>query len=104
MRIRRPISREENFIRREKLADDAAAGKLVLPDAIKRCRVALGLTQQQFAMRFGLTRIKVSQLETGRANPTQETLMKIAAPFGLTLGFLPRRRDTLTDKTTIGAD
>jgi len=101
MPIRRPISREERLVRREELANEAAAGRLALPGAIRRCREALGLTQQEFAVRFGLTRIKVIQLETGRANPTQETLTKIAAPFGFTLGFVPRSRDAGTDKAIL---
>ncbi len=91
MPIRRTVSREEKLARREALAKEAADGTLALPGAIRRCREALGLTQDEFAVRFGLTRIQVSQLETGRANPTQETLLKIGAAFGFTLGFVPRR-------------
>jgi len=104
MRMRGSISREEKLARREELANQAAAGKLALPEAIRRCRQALGLTQQEFAVRFGLTRIKVSQLEMGHANPTQETLTKIGAPFGFTLGFIPRIRDPKADETALGAD
>jgi putative transcriptional regulator len=93
MPIRRSVSREEKLARRQELAKEAANGMLALPGAIRQCREALGLTQQEFAVRFGLTRLQVSHLETGRSNPTQETLMKIGAPFGFTLGFVPRKQE-----------
>jgi len=35
MPIRRPISREERLVRREELANEAAAGRLALPGAIR---------------------------------------------------------------------
>ena len=91
MPIRKAVSRDEKLARREELARAAREGQLVLPDAIRQCREALGLTQQEFADRFSLTRLQVSHLETGRSNATQETLMRIAAPFGFTVGFVPRK-------------
>lgn len=88
----RPPDREEKLARRTALADKAAAGGLRLPQAVREMRRALGLTQARFAERFGLTRQQVIDLELGRANPTQETLQRIARPFGFTLGFVPRVR------------
>ena len=93
MRIRSPVPREERLARREELAKAAREGRLALPSAIRQCREALGLTQQEFATRFGLTRLQVSHLETGRSNPTQDTLLKIGTPFGFMLGFVPRKEE-----------
>jgi transcriptional regulator with XRE-family HTH domain len=87
---KRPLTREEKLARREEIARRAAAGDLRLPDAIRDIRQALGLTQAQFAERFGLTRIQLIDLEKGRANPTHETLTRIAKPFGFVVGFVPR--------------
>lgn len=86
----RPLSRDEKLALRTELADKAAAGALRLPDAIREIRRALGLTQAQFAGRFGFTRQQVIDLELGRGNPTLDTLQRIAAPFGFQLGFVPQ--------------
>ena len=94
---RSALPRTEKLARREELARSAREGQLALPGAIRQCRDALGLTQQEFADRFGLSRLLVIQLETGRSNAKQETLMKIAAPFGFTLGFVPRKPDAATE-------
>lgn len=88
---RLPIPKEEKLARREELARKAGQGELALPGAIRQCRQALGLTQQEFADRFGLTRLQVIALEKGRSNATEETLRKIGSPFGFALGFIPRR-------------
>lgn len=87
---RRPLMREEKLARREAIALRAASGDLRLPGAVRDLREALGLTQAEFAARFGLTRLQVIALEKGEANPTRETLERIARPFGFTLGFVPQ--------------
>ncbi|HIJ38452.1 MAG TPA: helix-turn-helix transcriptional regulator [Rhodospirillaceae bacterium] len=89
---KRPLTRDEKFDRREVIARRAADGSLVLPEAIRDIRNALGLTQADFADKFGLTRIQLIELEKGRANPTQETLARIGKPFGFVLGFVPKAK------------
>jgi DNA-binding XRE family transcriptional regulator len=81
------LSKEEQRSRREDLFRRASTGDLVLPGAVRDIRKSLGMTQKVFAEKFGLTRIQVIELENGKANPTQETLMKIARPFGFKIGF-----------------
>ncbi|MCE6966946.1 helix-turn-helix domain-containing protein, partial [Cereibacter sphaeroides] len=39
-----------------------------------------------------ITRLQVIALEAGKANPTLETLQKIATPFGFQVGFVARGR------------
>lgn len=53
-------------------------------------RKSLGLTQEQFAAITGNTKRQVLEIETGKANPTVETLERIAQLFGFTLGFVPK--------------
>lgn len=83
-------TREERRAARLALIERAERGDLVLPEAIRDIRLALDMTQTEFAEAFRLTRRQVSELENGRANATAETMTRIARPFGLTLGFVPR--------------
>jgi transcriptional regulator with XRE-family HTH domain len=87
---KRPLTREEISARRAEVTRKAFRGELRFPEALREIRQALGLTQDEFAERFGLTRARVIELEKGRANPTIETLDKICRPFGFVVGFVPR--------------
>jgi transcriptional regulator with XRE-family HTH domain len=64
-------------------------------------RAAQGLTQEQIGERSGLGLRKVQQLESGRANPTIDTLALLAIGLGVDVSALlapdappltPRRR------------
>jgi DNA-binding XRE family transcriptional regulator len=101
---KRPLTRDEKFDRREEIALRAANGTLTLPEAIRDIRNALGLTQADFADKFGLTRIQLIELEKGRANPTQETLARIGKPFGFVLGFVPKAGKIPPSATDMSGD
>jgi putative transcriptional regulator len=88
-RMRKP-NKDEIRARRTDISARARAGKLSLPSAIPEIRHALGLNQQEFAKLFRLTLRQVKELERGIANPTAETLNRIAKVFGFSLGFVPR--------------
>lgn len=96
-----PLSSEEKRARRSAVSMKAFRGELRFPGAIREIRDSLGLTQAEFAKRFGLTRLQLIDLEKGRANPTVETLDKIGKVFGFSVGFVPRkgavRPDTLEE-------
>lgn len=83
-----PLSRDEKSARREEVRNRAASGDLRFPDAIRDIRNSLGMSQSEFATKFGLTRVQVIALEKGKANPTLETLQKIGRVFGFTVGFV----------------
>lgn len=83
-----PLTRGEKQARREDVRNRAAAGELRFPEAIRDIRHSLGLSQIDFASRFGLTRRQLIELEKGKANPTLETLEKIGRVFGFTVGFV----------------
>lgn len=89
-RVRRPPP-EDRMAMREALHDDVAAGRVEWAEGLRRMRRSLGMTQDGFARAFRLTRRQVVDMEAGRANPTAETLAKVARPFGFRVGFVPRR-------------
>lgn len=75
---------------RRALAERARAGDLRLPDAVVEIRKGIGMTQEEFAKMLSLTRRQVAEMEAGTANPTLETLDKIARLFGLSVGLVPK--------------
>ncbi|MBY3433632.1 helix-turn-helix transcriptional regulator [Rhizobium laguerreae] len=77
---------------RARLSERAAAGELKFPSAVVEIRKSLGLTQEQFSKITGITKRQVFEIETGKANPTVETLERIAQLFGFTVGFVPKER------------
>lgn len=62
---------------------------------IRARREAAGLTQAEVAERAGLHVITMSRLENDQANPTLQTLQRLATALGCTvsdlLGTKPRR-------------
>ncbi|NUB17583.1 helix-turn-helix domain-containing protein [Azospirillum brasilense] len=82
--------REEQRAAREALALAAQSGDLRLPDAVRRMRQAMGLSQEDFGRVFHLTRRQVSELETGKGDPKISTLNRLARVFGFTVGFVPK--------------
>lgn len=48
------------------------------------------VTQEKFAELVGVTKRQIAEIETGKGNPTVETLHKIGKLFGFTLGFVPK--------------
>lgn len=83
-------TKEEVHVLRQLLAERARHGALRLPGAVVEIRKSFGMTQAQFANTLGLMRRQVAEIEAGTANPTLETLEKIAKLFGFTVGFVPK--------------
>jgi len=73
------------------LAERASKADLRLPLAVAEIRKGFGLTQEEFAKLLSLTRRQIAEIETGKANPTLETLEKIGRLFGFVVGFVPRQ-------------
>lgn len=82
--------KEEISILRAQIRERAASGELKLPEAVGEIRRSLGLTQASFAQITGLTTRQVAEIETGKGNPTLQTLKKIGSLFGFKVGFVPR--------------
>jgi putative transcriptional regulator len=83
-------SKSEVLSNRVTLADRARKADLRLPNAVADIRKGFGLTQQEFADLLSLTRRQIAEIETGKANPTLETLEKIGRLFGFVVGFVPK--------------
>jgi two-component system response regulator len=73
----------------------AADLKILLGNAIKSTRSALGISQEELAARAGLHRTYVSDVERGMRNPSIESVEKLAAALELSL-------PTLFEKTAHG--
>ncbi len=85
-----PRSRDPAAIRllRDQFAEDIAAGRLDIGQAVKRMRQISGLTQEQFARHRGLSLLTLKRVENNRGNPTVGTLNQIGDIFGLKVGFV----------------
>lgn len=57
-------------------------------DAVRRARMAAGLTQEELADRAGLDRSYIGGVERGDRNPTLSVIEKFAQGLGLTLAEL----------------
>ena len=79
---------------RDQLAIDVAAGRLGIAQAVKRMREISGLTQEQFAQHRGLSLLTLKRVESGRGNPTVETLNSIGSIFGLKVAFVHANPET----------
>jgi DNA-binding XRE family transcriptional regulator len=87
------LSPEERREARLSLYQALEAGELDLAETVRRMRQVAGMTQAEFAERVaGVSRLTISQIERGEGNPTLETLNRIGAAFGLTLGFVRNPR------------
>lgn len=85
-------------IRKEKemLYADLEMGRLTLGQATRRMRMIVGLTQVEYAEKVLKIYPRVlMEIEKDRGNPTLETLYKIGRSFGLKVGFVRERRETL---------
>jgi putative transcriptional regulator len=92
---------------RNRLQDAIEQGGYPWHKSVLHMRRALGLTQEQFAKAFKLTKRQVTQIEAGTANPTIETLGKIGRPFGFQIGYIPiasNRPDPLSDDAVCAGD
>ncbi len=56
---------------------------MTIGERIKAVRKAKGLTQVQFADMIGIAGASLSLLESGRNNPSRQTIMAICSQFGI---------------------
>jgi len=65
-----------------------------LISALKARREMLQVTQAQLAALSGVSPRTLKAFESGKGNPTLETLVKLADALGLELSFQVKRKDT----------
>ena len=63
--------------------------------AVKACREELGLTQEQLAHDSGLHQRWISNVETGKRNPSYASLRRLAAGLDLTASELIARAEQI---------
>ncbi|MDO4241338.1 MAG: helix-turn-helix domain-containing protein [Microbacteriaceae bacterium] len=86
---------------REKTAKNTPAiGKILLGKRLKHFRQAAGLTLEQLSSQIDLSPSQLSMFETGRRNPREDTLRRLAQIFGIEPGAFyateaPTRRSAL---------
>jgi transcriptional regulator with XRE-family HTH domain len=69
--------------------------KRALGEAVKARRETLGLTQEQVANNSGLHQRWLSNVETGKRNPSYESLRRLAAGLGLSASELIARAEQI---------
>ena len=97
-RAKKPVSPEAAANRREQFYADIATNALTISQAVLAMRKISRLTQAEFAKHRGISVQSLKQIEAGTANPTVDTLQKIADIFGLKIGFVDSGRGEKGEK------
>jgi transcriptional regulator with XRE-family HTH domain len=66
-----------------------------LGEAVRQLREERSMTQEAVAQAAGITTATLSLIERGQANPTWDTVKKIAAALGSSMGGLGKLADKL---------
>lgn len=82
------ICNEESTVLERTAGDDATALVSVVAGNIRALRERAGLTLSELAVAAGVGKSTLSQLESGRGNPSIETLWAIARALGVPFGRL----------------
>jgi transcriptional regulator with XRE-family HTH domain len=65
------------------VGNSSAPFELPFGAALRRLRLAKGLSQEQLGLEAGVQRNFISLIETGQNQPTISTIAKLARPLGL---------------------
>ena len=57
-------------------------------ERIREIRKSFGLSGEKFGERIGLKKVAISQIETGRSMPTEQTVLSICREFGVSEDWL----------------
>ena len=91
-RLKKPSNAE--FLARQKEIDDRVrAGGISLSDGLRELRKVYGMTQTQLSRLTKVPRYQVSDIESGKANPTRDTLNRLLKPFGYVVGIVSPDRE-----------
>lgn len=77
------------------------SGSMSVGQAVAAMRRISKLTQPEFAKHRGLSVQSLRLIEADKANPTIETLEKIANIFGLQVGFVPRSSEKISARELV---
>ena len=96
----RKLSEEDKRNVRETIADRLAAGEVTLGEAVRLMRLAVGMTQANYAKMVGVDIRVLIAVEKGQGNPRFDSLEKIAKPYGLAVSPV----NLLLEVSNSGAD
>ncbi len=83
---------------RGKLFQGVISNEISIAEAVKLMHLISPLTQPEFAKYSGISLQSLKQVIAGKGNPTVDTLNKIAAVYGLQVGFVPIQRSHAVKK------
>lgn len=63
--------------------------RVALIGELIKARKEKGITQKQLEEMSGIKQPVIARMETGKANPQIETVLKVLAPLGMTLAIVP---------------
>lgn len=73
-------------------------------ERIKELRMVLGITQEEFGKKIGLTRSAISYLESGRSKLTEKTLFLICITFDVSKEWLKFGTGNMFITYTVGEE
>lgn len=79
---------------RRALFEGVMNNRLTVGEAVRLMQKISRLTQVEFAAHRGVSVRVLKEIIAGTANPTVETLNKIAVIFGMEVGFVAKREPT----------
>ena len=86
------MDHERDRLDRDQMYTQISTGKLSLAQAIKCMRQLSKLTQPEFAIHRGISLDTLRMLESGKGNPTVDTVNKVVSIFGLEIGLVRKQR------------
>lgn len=92
-RIKHRNPERDAELRRE-LFEGVMNNRLSVGEAVRLMQKISRLTQVEFAAHRGVSVRVLKEIIAGTANPTVETLNKIAVIFGMEVGFVAKREQT----------
>lgn len=91
--LKKSADKENARALRAALHEAVSRGEISLQNAVKQMRKVSRLTQAEFAAHRGVSTKVIKEIESGKGNPTVQTLNKIGSFFGLEVAFV--RTETL---------
>ena len=88
-RLKKPEQEEFRDIRK-KLYQQLLTADLSIGQATKIMRKSLGLTQEEYSLLIKVSARTIKSIEQDKGNPRFDVLTRIAKPFGLVVGFIPK--------------
>jgi putative transcriptional regulator len=84
----RKLADEDRKEVKEKVSAQLASGAISLGEGVRLMRLAVGMSQAQYAEMAGVDLRILAAVEKGLGNPRLDTLQKLGKPYGLSVSFV----------------